>query len=297
MKLVSVLDDGGRYAGVLEEEEVFVTDVPGLDAAIATRANLKTRPGSWRSLKGLRLDSPVRPPIVWCTGSNYRDHVGERNESAVAINTPKRDLEFFVKAGQTIAALDEAFRLSPGIGVKVDQETEVALVLGPGCPRDVPLETAMEYVFGMVVVNDLTVREKQVRMTPDGGIFMVLGASKNFDGATRLSSYVVTLDEIADINDLTVRTFVNGDMTQSNSTANLIHTFPDIVNYFSSGLTLQPGAVISTGTPGGTGWGQDRELGGLGHTPEGCKPARYLRPGDQVRSEVGGVGSLEFRVE
>lgn len=297
MKLVTVLDNGRPQAGLLEGEDVFVTDVNSLERVIGERLDLKKQAGQWKPLKDLRLDAPLRPPIVWATGSNYHDHVGERNDSAVAINMPKRDLEFFVKAGQSIATLDEPFRLSPGIGEKVDQETEVALVMGPGCPRDVSPEDALDYVFGLVVLNDLTVREKQVRMTPDGGIFMVLGASKNFDGATRLSSYVITLDEIPDLYDLPLRTFVNGEMTQNNSTANVIHSFSEIVSYFSLGISLQPGAIITTGTPGGTGWGQDATLGGKGFVPDGCKPARYLQPGDEIRSEVGGVGALTFRVE
>jgi len=154
----------------------------------------------------------------------------------------------------------------------------------------------MSHVFGYLVANDLTARDKQVRFTPDGSSFMVLGGSKNFDGATRFSSYVVTADEIADVNNLGLRTYLNGEQKQNNSTRNLINSFARIVAFFSKTLTMPPGAVIITGTPGGTGWGQDRELGGKGYVPPQCTPARYLQPGDEVRSVIDEVGEIVFRV-
>jgi 2-keto-4-pentenoate hydratase/2-oxohepta-3-ene-1,7-dioic acid hydratase in catechol pathway len=108
---------------------------------------------------------------------------------------------------------------------------------------------------------------------------------------------VVTADEIADVNALAIRTYLNGEMKQNNNTANLINSFARIVSFFSEVLTFRGGDVIITGTPGGTGWGQDKELGGKGYIPPDCTPARYVRPGDEVRSVVEGVGELTFRVE
>jgi 2-keto-4-pentenoate hydratase/2-oxohepta-3-ene-1,7-dioic acid hydratase in catechol pathway len=297
MKLVSAIVDGSRRAGVLEDDRVYVTELAGLEVVIASGVDPMAGPGRWIPLSQLQLDVPIRPPLLWCTGSNYRDHVEERHESAVGTNAPQGDFEFFVKAGQTVAAPDEPLRLTDGIGGKIDQETEVGLILKPGCPRNVPVERALDYLFGLIVVNDLTARDKQVRMIASGEIFMVLGASKNFDGATRLSNHVVTVDEVADLNDLALRTYLNGDLVQSNSTANLINSFAFIIHQFSTGIALSGGAVISTGTPGGTGWGQDRELGGKGFTPPGCKPGRYLSAGDRVRSEVVGIGEITFAVE
>ena len=131
----------------------------------------------------------------------------------------------------------------------------------------------------------------------DGSSFMVLGASKNFDGATRLSQYVVSTDEIDDLYNLDLRTYVNGELKQQNSTSRLVNSLSRIVAFFSQGLSLRPGGIISTGTPGGTGWGQDGALGGNGQIPPGCTAARYLRPGDEVRSVIAKVGELTFRVE
>jgi hypothetical protein len=115
---------------------------------------------------------------------------------------------------------------------------------------------------------------------------MVLGSSKNLTGSTRFSNQVVTADEIPDIYAVDIKTFMNGQMTQNNSTRNLINSFGRIISFFSNVLDLTPGTVITTGTPGGTGWGQDKSLGGKGFIPPGCVAAHYLRPGDEVRSVV-----------
>ena len=90
---------------------------------------------------------------------------------------------------------------------------------------------------------------------------------------------------------------MNGEIKQKNSTSRLINSFGRIVNFFSQGPSLQPGSIISTGTPGGTAWGQDRALGGTRAVPPHCTPAKYLQPGDEVRSVIEKVGELIFRVE
>jgi len=297
MKLVSILSDGGLAAGLLEGDEVFVSDVPGLMPVIANRIDLKSRNGTWKRLADLQLDVPIRPGAILGTGSNYVDHLDERVPASAGNNAPKRELEFFVKGGMTIAGLDDPFRLDEGVGAKIDQETELGIVMGVGCPRFADENTAIDHVFGYLVINDLTARDKQVRFMADGSSFMVLGASKTFDGSTRFSHYIITADEVPNVYDLSLRTYLNGEMTQNNSTANVINSFGRMISFFSEGITLSAGTVITTGTPGGTGWGQDKELGGKGYVPPECVPARYLRPGDQVRSVVEGVGELTFNVE
>jgi 2-keto-4-pentenoate hydratase/2-oxohepta-3-ene-1,7-dioic acid hydratase in catechol pathway len=297
VKLVSILKDGDRLAGVLEGDDVFVTTVRGLDVAIEQGIELKGEAGRWTKRNQLTLDVPLRPGSLLCTGSNYRDHLEERVPASGGLNAPPKELEFFVKAGQTIAPLDAPLCLDPAFGRKIDQETELGIVMRPGCVRKIPEERARSYIFGYLVVNDLTAREKQVRLLPDGSNFMVLGASKNFDGSTRLSSYVVTADEVEDIDNVAIKTYLNDKLTQNNSTSNLINSLERAISFFSEGLTLQPAGIISTGTPGGTGWGQDRELRGTGYLPPGCSPGRYLRAGDVVRSVVEGVGEIVFRVE
>jgi 2-keto-4-pentenoate hydratase/2-oxohepta-3-ene-1,7-dioic acid hydratase in catechol pathway len=290
MRLVSVvLDDGRRRAAVLEGERVLVTDAPGLDAAIAEDYDFERAQGEWHDLADVRLDAPLYPTTVFCLGQNYRDHLAEK--APIELKEP----EFFLKAGQTVSAPDEPAAADPRVTAKLDYETELGIVIGrPG--RAIPEEEALDHVFGYVVVNDLTARDRQVRPVSGGRFEMTLGPGKNFDGATRLAPCVTTADEVGDPHALALTTQVNGELRQSNSTASMIHRVPRLVAFVSQLLTLRPGTVISTGTPGGTGWGQDPELGGTGVTPPGCVPARYLAPGDRVRSEIERVGVLEFEV-
>jgi 2-keto-4-pentenoate hydratase/2-oxohepta-3-ene-1,7-dioic acid hydratase in catechol pathway len=297
MKLVSVIDGGDRKVGVREGDDIFVAETPGIEAVIANTIAVRACPGQWRKLSGLRLEVPLLPGAVLGTGSNYKDHLDERVPASEGVNAPPRELEFFVKSGLTVAGLHDPFRLDPSLGLKIDQETELGIVMGAGCRRNMSEEEALSKVFGYIVANDLTARDKQVRLLPDGSNFMVLGASKNFEGATRLSSQIVTADEITNVYDLGLRTYLNGELKQNNSTRNLINSFARIVSFFSEVLLLRPGTVIITGTPGGTGWGQDAELGGKGFVPPDCTPARYLKSGDVVCSVIEEVGELSFTVE
>src|SRR5690606_39334076 len=106
---------------------------------------------------------------------------------------------------------------------------------GPDCPRNVSEEEAAQHIFGYLVINDLTARDKQVRFMDDGSSFMVLGGSKTFDGATRFSHYIVTADEVEDIYNLDIKTYLNGELTQNNSTRNVINNFSQMISFFSDG--------------------------------------------------------------
>jgi 2-keto-4-pentenoate hydratase/2-oxohepta-3-ene-1,7-dioic acid hydratase in catechol pathway len=192
----------------------------------------------------------------------------------------------------------EGSKDDPTVGTPVWQtllEVELAVVIGRTAHR-VPVESAMSHVAGYLVVNDLTARDRQVRPLASGGFEIALGPGKNFEGATRLAPWVTPAAEVGDPQQLALTTHVNGELRQSNSTRNMIHDVRTLVSFLSQLLELRAGYVISTGTPGGTGWGQDAELGGTGLTPSGCEPGRYLAAGDHVRSEIERVGVLEFDV-
>lgn len=292
MRIATILDNGARKACVIEGDQVFVTEIPGADAAITLGSDLKTSAGRWIARAELTFDAVLRPPMLLCTGHNYRDHVDEKS-----VNRPQgaKGLEFFMKAGQTIAAPGAGLVLDPIVTTKLDQETELGVVIGKG-GRHIAKERALDHVFGYLIVNDVTARDRQVQKRADGSLVMELGAAKNFEGSTQLSTELVTADEIPDPQILAISTRVNGELRQLSNTANMIHTVADIIAHFSSLLYLHPGCVISTGTPAGTGWGQDKDLGGNGRVPANCKPAAYLRAGDTVLSEIARVGALAFDV-
>jgi 2-keto-4-pentenoate hydratase/2-oxohepta-3-ene-1,7-dioic acid hydratase in catechol pathway len=289
MQLATVLVDGAPHAGILDGERVLVTEAPGLGAAIESGFDFSRARGEWLELADVRFDAPLRPPVVLCMGQNYRDHLDEK----APVDVPEP--EFFLKAGQTIAAPDDPIVLDPRVTAKLDYETELGVVIGRAV-RAIPPAQALEHVFGYVVVNDLTARDRQVRPLGQGRFAAALGPGKNFDGSTRLAPWITPAVEAGDPHRLRLETRVNGELRQANSTRNMLFDVGELVSFLSQLLTLQPGTVIATGTPGGTGWGQDADLGGTGATPPGCKPGRYLAPGDRIRSEVERVGLLEFDV-
>jgi 2-keto-4-pentenoate hydratase/2-oxohepta-3-ene-1,7-dioic acid hydratase in catechol pathway len=289
MRLASVVSGGERWAAVVEDDRAFVTDVPGLDAALTAAIDLESACGEWRPMADLRLDAPLRPPVVLCAGQNYRDHLAEK--APVEVDEP----EFFLKAGQTIAAPDDPALIERDVTGKLDYETELGVVIGRR-GRGLDPSHALEHVFGYVVLNDLTARDRQVKVSADGHTTLSLGTSKNFDGSTRLAPWVTTADEVGDPGNLALTTRVSGELRQSNTTENMLFDVASLIAFVSRFLTLLPGAVLATGTPGGTGWGQDPELGGTGVTPPGCERGRYLKAGDTVESEIERVGRLTFEV-
>jgi 2-keto-4-pentenoate hydratase/2-oxohepta-3-ene-1,7-dioic acid hydratase in catechol pathway len=288
MQLVSVIVDGVRLAGVLDGDRIGLDPRPGgLDAVLADDGHV--RPGETVALSDVTVDAPLRPPVVFCIGQNYADHLDEK----APVHRPEP--EFFLKAGQTIAAPDEPAVLDPRVTAKLDYETELGVVIGRR-GRAIPTDRALQHVFGYVALNDLTARDRQVVIHPDGTQSMALGPGKNFDGSTRIGRAVVTADEIGDPSALTLVTTVDGKVRQHNTTKNLISSIPEIIAFVSRMLTLSPGCIIATGTPGGTGWGMDPELGGTGRVPESCTPAGYLSPGQTVEGRIGVALSYTFRV-
>lgn len=153
----------------------------------------------------------------------------------------------------------------------VDYEGELGMVIGRR-GRHVPASAALDLVAGFIVVNDVSVRDWQLASPT-----MMMG--KGFDTHGPTGPWIVTPDEVEDPRDLTVRTWVNGELRQDGSTADMIFDCAEMIEHLSAAFTLVPGMLLSTGTPAGV---------GLASTPP-----RWLRAGDVVRIEVGGVGTIE----
>jgi len=237
-------------------------------------------------LADVKLLAPLLPPIILNSGQNYWDHRDEKPP------VEQHDPEFFLKAPLGVIGPGDDVILDPVVTSKLDYEVELAVVIGkPG--RHIPKERALEHVFGYTVANDVTARDRQAVPHPEGGFEYRLGPGKNFDTCAPIGPWIVTRDEIADPQDLALRTLVNGELRQSNSTAKMIWDVATLVSFFSDFYTLQPGVLIETGTPGGTAWSTDPEIGGQAYEREDVTRGGYLRPGDVVRVEVDGIGSLE----
>jgi len=162
----------------------------------------------------------------------------------------------------------------PWVSDQFDYEGELGVVIGKRC-RHVRAEEAGEVVAGYVVVNDLSVRDWQMRAPTH-----TLG--KSFDTHGPFGPWLVTPDEIPDPHALRIRTWVNGELRQDSNTSLMIHRIEAMVAELSTAFTLEPGDILSTGSPAG--------VGGL------MDPPRYLNPGDLVRVEIESIGAIENRV-
>ena len=295
MKLVRYLDQtNAAVLGAVVDEAVVPLSSQDLTSLLATGnaqleqlldARLADRLAV--SAASVKLLAPLQPAALLCAGENYVDHLDEKPR------VTREGPETFVKVAHSVIGPGEEVQYPVGVTSKLDYEVELGVVIGRAA-RNVPAEEALSYVFGYTVVNDMTLRDRQVRLRPDGTASYALGISKSFDGSAPVGPAIVTADEIPDPQALTITSSVNGELRQSNSTANMIDSVAQIIAYFSRFLTLRPGFLLATGTPGGTGWGSDPELGGRA-TTTGARD-RYLHPGDLVECVIERIGTLTTRI-
>jgi 2-keto-4-pentenoate hydratase/2-oxohepta-3-ene-1,7-dioic acid hydratase in catechol pathway len=299
MKIVRYEAGGRTRMGVLEGSEVVELDgaasaqefIAGGDAALAAARKAVASGKGRQALAGVKLLAPIVPSTILCSGSNYTDHNKEKANTPISGKEP----EFFVKTADCVIGPGDAIAHDERLAKKLDSETELAIVIGkPG--RFIPQDKALEHVFGYTIVNDVTARDRQVRRTPQGVTWYELGRGKAFDCSAPIGPCITTADEIPDPQALRLRTRINGDLRQSASTANMIWNCAQLVHFFSVNFTLKPGMVIITGTPGGTAWSVDPELGGKwigGDGDEKLTPAKgYLKPGDVIECEMEKIGVL-----
>jgi 2,4-diketo-3-deoxy-L-fuconate hydrolase len=217
----------------------------------------------------IRLCAPIpRPPKLICLGRNYRDHIEEQGAKA-----PEKPL-LFAKASSSVADPGQPIVIPRG-STKIDFEGELALVIGRRIKKP-SREEADEAIFGYTCLNDVTDREAQFG---DKQWFR----GKSMDTFAPMGPWIVTSDETGNPLDLHLTTKVNSEVMQSESTGQLIFTPVDIVMYAAGSMTLEPGDVISTGTPGGVGVFRDPQI--------------FLKEGDVVEITVDGIGSLSNPVE
>ena len=271
---------------MLKNMVAFIT--AGNDArSLAYRLINEAPTSAWQAPETIKIAVPFLPSTILCAGSNYRDHNAEKADSPTSGKEP----EFFIKTADSVIGPDCTIIHEPSLTQKLDCETELAIVIGKE-GRCIPHEKALDYAFGYTIANDVTARDRQVR-TKNGIVWYDLARGKAFDTSAPLGPCVVTSDEIADPQSLTLKTWINGELRQSSNTAHMIWTCADLIQFFSVSFTLKPGMIIITGTPAGTAWSVDDELGGKWGEVEGLVPAtRYCLPGDVVESEIQNIGRL-----
>ena len=253
----------------------------------------KTVTASRHPLTGVDLLAPMIPSTILCSGSNYLSHNQEKANADISGKEP----EFFIKTGDVVIGHGQPIVHDRVLTSKLDGEVELAAVIGKA-GRHIAVEDALQHVFGYTIVNDMTARDRQVRKRPDGSYWYELGRGKFFDGGAPMGPCITTADEIPDPQNLMVKSWVNGDLRQISSTSQMIWSVAQLVHFFSINVTLKPGMVIITGTPSGTAWSCDAELGGKWHGTDGMVPATgYLKHGDEIVCEVQGIGRLSNPVE
>ena len=204
------------------------------------------------------------PQKILCVGLNYENHIGEMKHKKLEVPT------IFGKYSNALSAHGEKIKL-PYEGGHYDYEAELVAVIGKEC-RNVSAKEAEKYIFGYTCGNDLSVREIQKRTSQ-----WLLG--KSFDKFAPLGPYIVTADSV-DISNLAIKSYVNGSVRQDARTSDMIFGCAEIVSHVSGYMTLLPGDVIYTGTPGGVILGK----------PE--NEQKWLESGDRVDIEIENIGKL-----
>jgi len=279
-----------ELAGLSDMTRLIAMGETGARIVNAAIKNSKAAKTGRMAADKVRLAAPIMPVLLLCSGENYWDH---RDEKPLVT---RKDPEFFTKTALGVIGPGDDIIRDERVTKKLDYETELAIVIGkPG--RHIPAERALEHVFGYTIVNDVTARDRQVTLRPDGSSVYSLGPGKNFDTCAPMGPAIVTADDIPDPQNLQLKTWVNDELRQNNSTAKMIWTCAQLIAFFSTFVTLRPGVVIATGTPGGTAWGTDPELGGKKPMrKDTVAPKGYMQPGDVVTCEIEGLGRLTNRI-
>jgi acylpyruvate hydrolase len=217
------------------------------------------------ALQSLRLGPPIPDPEkVLCMGLNYRDHA---EEAGLALPTVPL---FFAKFRNSLIGPDDEIVIPPAASGQVDYEAELAIVIGRRC-RDVDAAQALDCVAGAMALNDVSARDLQMQSSQ-----WTMG--KAIDTFAPCGPALVTLDELGDVQNLGIRTRVNGETLQDANTALMVFGVAEAIAFLTSVMTLEPGDIIATGTPAGVGMARD--------------PQVWLHDGDVVEVEIDGIGTL-----
>ncbi len=270
MELVTVRHQGGTRVGRVEGDRIVLVEATSLKDLLAEPGGLQrassddSGPDIERSSADLAPIVP-KPDKVLCVGVNYADHIAEMGR------TPPDYPTYFSKfARALVGANDDLVLPPPDVSTNIDWECELALVIGRPIRNASPQE-ALDAIAGFCALNDVSVRDWQTRTSQ-------FVAGKTFEGLTPVGPTLVTRDAIGDGRGLRLSTKVNGEVKQDSNTDHLVFGPVDIVTDLSRIMTLDPGDIIATGTPGGVGVARD--------------PQEFLKPGDHVEVEVEGIGRL-----
>jgi 2-keto-4-pentenoate hydratase/2-oxohepta-3-ene-1,7-dioic acid hydratase in catechol pathway len=277
MRIARFSHGGVTRLGVVLGEEIadlgvdrFPTDVgallseDGLDAAGSAASTASRLP-----LAGVRLEAPVaRPPEFLAVGLNYRSHAAETGQPLPSVPV------LFNKQSSCVTGPTADVHIPRVAPAHVDYEGELGFVIGRRC-RHVARARARDVIGGFLVVDDVSVRDWQMASPT-----WTMG--KSFDTHGPIGPWLVTPDEVGDPHALGIRTWVNGELRQDARTDDLVFDCYEQIAHLSTAFTLEPGTIVSTGTPSGVGFART--------------PPSYLTAGDVVRVEIERLGAIENRL-
>lgn len=299
-KLATYKSADGARAGIIVDDKLFDAAKLTGKAAYSTVLGILN---DWRAAQGAlkkaaakaakskaksipvnraKLLAPVRfPSAIFCAGANYTDHVTEMNR--LHNRPPSPDPHtlglkpwHFIKTARSLSDPGATVRISH-YSKKMDWEIELAAIIGKPA-KDVPLEKALDYVAGYTIANDLSARDRGFRaQVPESSPFRAdWVAHKNFDGACPLGPWIVPASDIKNPQNLNLKLWVNGVIKQDSNTREMIFNLAEQISHLSTGITLQPGDIILTGTPAGV----------------GAARGEALKAGDEVKLWIEKIGEL-----
>ncbi len=257
MKLATFRDPSSpdpARAGEVRGESVVAFDDGGSVLDRLASGDRTPASGASFALADVELLAPHRPPIIFCIGWNYLSHIKETKQEV-----PDSPLVFLKPPAAAAGPFDTIH--CPAVVRRLDYEVELTVVMGTGGE-----------VAGYTVANDVSGRDLQKR---EGQWTRAKGA----DGFCPFGPWVTTADEVPDPADLTLRSWVNGELRQDSSTNDLLFSIDELISHIGAACSLEPGALILTGTPSGVGIGLD--------------PMQFLKAGDVVRMEIESLGAIE----
>lgn len=234
-------------------------------------------PVSLIPLAAVQLLAPIPRPgkNIICLGLNYAAHARESAAARGREATPLAHPVVFTKAVTSVNSPYGDIPYDPAVSTEIDWEAELGVIVGlPG--RNILPEKALDHLFGYTIINDITARDLQSRHKQ-----FFLG--KSLDGACPMGPWIVTADEIPNPQALSIRTYVNGVLKQSDSTANQLFNVATTLAILSRSMTLEAGDIIATGTPEGVGFARN--------------PPEFLRPGDTVQCEIEAIGFIRNTIQ
>jgi 2-keto-4-pentenoate hydratase/2-oxohepta-3-ene-1,7-dioic acid hydratase in catechol pathway len=284
MRLVTYRDERGAHVGALRGDDVIPLDDfadmlalidGGADALSRAQAAVE-RGANARPLGQVRLLAPIPRPRqnIVCLGMNYVAHAIESDRAKGREPKLPEHPVFFTKAVTSVCAPEDDVPLDPRVTTQLDYEVELAYIVGRTA-KNIAREDALSNIFGYTIINDVSAREVQTQ-------HQQFFKGKSLDRSCPMGPWIVTADEIPDPAVLGLRLRLNGETRQDSTVGDLIFDIPTTLAVLSLGQTVEPGTIVSTGTPSGVGMGRN--------------PPEYLKPGDVMEAQVDRIGVLRNRV-